>query len=121
VRKVCREKKVNQRSFGKRAVSDIVRYAYYIWNAIVPGKTPYALTWLRYTLFYILYPIGIIGELYIVWEAHTQMEYPLKYLTWMALAAYIPGGPTMYLHMIKQRKKVLGGGSKGVSSKKKAK
>ena len=103
-------------------MSDIVRYAYYICNALAPGKTPVALTWLRYSLFYILYPIGITGELFIVWEAHSHLEYPTKYWTWLALAAYLPGGPTMYLHMIKQRKKILGGGSKsGQSVKKKSK
>lgn len=32
------------------------------------------------------------------------------YACFLAIACYVPGLPELYLHMVKQRKKVLGGG-----------
>jgi very-long-chain (3R)-3-hydroxyacyl-CoA dehydratase len=81
------------------------------------------LTWLRYSLFAVLYPSGIIGEVgsllaalpavketgifsvalpnewNFVWNHHT--------LLLVALVMYIPGSYVMYNHMLKQRKKYL--------------
>ena len=39
---------------------EIVRYPYYFFQLL--GRVPYALLWLRYTLFYVLYPIGVASE-----------------------------------------------------------
>ena len=35
------------------------------------------------------------------------------YACFVAIACYVPGLPELYLHMVKQRKKVLGGGGGG--------
>ena len=48
------------------ALVEVPRYAFYM-AAIITGdatkKTPYPLFWLRYSLFAVLYPTGIFGEL----------------------------------------------------------
>lgn len=43
------------------------------------------------------------------------------YACFAAIACYVPGLPELYLHMIKQRKKVLGGAPAASSSGKKTK
>ncbi|PIO61579.1 tyrosine phosphatase-like protein, PTPLA, partial [Teladorsagia circumcincta] len=43
------------------SVTEVVRYSYYalgLFNAV-----PYFLTWIRYTFFIVLYPLGVTGEL----------------------------------------------------------
>lgn len=40
------------------------------------------------------------------------------YACFLAIACYVPGLPELYLHMVKQRKKVLGGGAPAASGKK---
>lgn len=40
---------------------EVPRYAFYAFNLL--GSVPYPLFWLRYSLFAILYPTGITGEL----------------------------------------------------------
>lgn len=43
------------------ALVEVPRYAFYAMNLL--GSVPYPLFWLRYSLFAILYPTGITGEL----------------------------------------------------------
>jgi very-long-chain (3R)-3-hydroxyacyl-CoA dehydratase len=40
------------------------------------------------------------------------------YACFLAIACYVPGLPELYLHMVKQRKKVLGGGNGAPAGKK---
>lgn len=103
--------------------AEITRYAYYGFNII--NFIPYIVTWARYTFFYILYPVGVSGELLVYWTSlgylgRTKMlsiEMPNKlnfsFSLWtvifLVMLVYIPFFPQMYMHMIHQRKKVLGG------------
>lgn len=100
---------------------EVPRYMYYALNLL--DEVPYPLTWLRYSLFAILYPTGITGELGCTYFAARFMlahaaepEYITRYswhglqLWWLLLfmtLMYIPGAPTMYLHMVAQRNKML--------------
>ena len=43
------------------ALSEVVRYPWYA--ATTAGVCPYWLTWLRYTMFIPLYPVGVAGEM----------------------------------------------------------
>ncbi len=43
------------------ALVEVPRYAFYAMNLL--GSVPYPLFWLRYSLFAVLYPTGITGEL----------------------------------------------------------
>ena len=87
---------------------------------------PYPLLWLRYSAFIVLYPVGVASEMAMVALAMPTIRknrplsihmpnawnFGLDYYVccWLGVAAYVPGLPELYLHMCKQRKKVLGGG-----------
>lgn len=105
---------------------EVPRYGYYLWSLLGGGSegVPAWLTWLRYSLFMVLYPTGISGEISCLWnslpfiKAHGIGEFGLPnphnvafsyYLTLWALlvAVYPPGSWVMFTHMLKQRRKVL--------------
>eukprot|EP00271_Cylindrocystis_brebissonii_P015549 TRINITY_DN38472_c0_g1_i1.p1 TRINITY_DN38472_c0_g1~~TRINITY_DN38472_c0_g1_i1.p1 ORF type:complete len:225 (-),score=34.55 TRINITY_DN38472_c0_g1_i1:467-1141(-) len=101
---------------------EIVRYGFFACKETF-GVTPKALLWLRYSLFYILYPAGIASELGLIWLALPFMParklytiempnafnfaFDYHWACWMALIAYVPVSPHMYLHMMGQRRKAL--------------
>lgn len=94
------------------SITEIIRYSYYASNLRAPGKVPYYLTWARYSLFFVLYPSGVMSEMFMIYLSLDEAEkivgvwYPwfLKAM----LLTYIPGFYMLYTYMIKQRKKVLG-------------
>ncbi|XP_014244310.1 very-long-chain (3R)-3-hydroxyacyl-CoA dehydratase hpo-8 [Cimex lectularius] len=104
------------------SLSEIVRYSFYTVN-LLTGSVPYFITWCRYTFFYILYPVGVSGELICSYyclqtlnesKAHyISPEYAtyFKYFLVAVMVTYIPGFPKMYYYMINQRRKVIGGSS----------
>jgi very-long-chain (3R)-3-hydroxyacyl-CoA dehydratase len=91
------------------SVTEFIRYSYYASNLF--SNPPYALIWMRYTLFYVLYPIGAGSEWWLVASNLKGLEGVYGSLIaghWIVLAIYVPGFYVMYTHMIKQRKKYLG-------------
>jgi very-long-chain (3R)-3-hydroxyacyl-CoA dehydratase len=103
------------------ACVEIPRYAFYTFKEL--GVELYPLTWLRYSLFSVLYPSGISGELMSIYVALPYIfergmytltmpnaynfSFDYGYAVLFAAAMYLPGSPFMYSHMVKQRKKVL--------------
>jgi len=104
------------------SVTEIIRYSYYFGNLI--EYIPYFLSWLRYSTFIVLYPIGITGELMCLYAAtkyarsnHDAWSYILPnkwnftfsyyYALITVMLLYIPLFPKLYLHMFSQRRKVL--------------
>lgn len=88
------------------ALVEVPRYLFYAVNLI--GNVPFPLFWLRYSLFAILYPSGISGEiLQIVTSLPVilRTSVPCWYATLFLLSLYLPGSPFMFLHMVTQRKK----------------
>ncbi len=93
---------------------EVPRYAFYV-VAIVTGdatkKTPYPLFWLRYSLFAVLYPTGITGELTVMRAASQDPIFvnvvghigAWIYSTGLPLI-YLPGSPFMIMNMIANRK-----------------
>lgn len=49
------------------SLSEIIRYPWYA--AQLKGTCPFWLTWLRYTMFIPLYPIGVLGEILSIYNA----------------------------------------------------
>eukprot|EP00117_Sycon_ciliatum_P011163 scpid77635/ scgid12757/ 3-hydroxyacyl-CoA dehydratase 2; Protein-tyrosine phosphatase-like member B len=97
---------------------DSVRYPYYFMSLL--GKPPYILTWLRYTSFIPLYPLGYLAELTTVyaamlkvWEtnqysftvAGTEINFYYLLLSYMAFSCF--GFFQNYSYMFSQRKKAL--------------
>jgi very-long-chain (3R)-3-hydroxyacyl-CoA dehydratase len=104
-------------------VTEIVRYTYYM-TSLVRG-IPYILQWARYTLFFVLYPLGVTGELLCVRAAlpyvyqrstwsyslpnSANISFQYYYALLIIMMSYVPLFPQLYFHMISQRKKVIGG------------
>ena len=98
---------------------EIFRYMFYA-SALVTGdatkKTPFPLFWLRYSLFAVLYPTGITGELTVFFAAAADSNCPpinfgsgtasLFNLTYSRLLpfVYLFGSPFMIMNMVANRK-----------------
>ncbi len=107
------------------SLTEVVRYSFYAMSLV--GMSVYPLTWLRYTLFIALYPLGVTGELLCAYSAlgPVKKERPFSMAlpnTWnftfdsyvvlvLIMLLYVPIFPSLYKHMFMQRRKVLGGGA----------
>lgn len=104
-------------------ITEIIRYAFYALNLI--GIESSIIVWLRYTLFIVLYPMGVTGELWCTYTALTRvgkermfsiampnrMNFTFDFYVFLILLmlSYIPIFPQLYFHMFAQRKKIIGG------------
>ncbi|XP_072175951.1 very-long-chain (3R)-3-hydroxyacyl-CoA dehydratase 2-like [Diadema setosum] len=104
-------------------ITEVIRYAFYVFALL--NRLPYVLMWLRYTLFIVLYPIGVTGELWTIYLALPyvkstglySLELPNDYnisfdyysVLIFLMILYIPIFPRLYSHMLRQRKKMLTG------------
>lgn len=104
------------------SVTEIIRYLYYTLNLV--GAVPYFLVWCRYTFFIILYPLGVTGELLCLYAAQNYVAnnnmwslsmpnflnatFSYNYFLLFVMFLYIPLFPQMYLHMLSQRRKIIG-------------
>ena len=86
-------------------ITEAIRYPFYALKEL--ADAPYALTWLRYTTFIVLYPLGVSSELAMVWLALPQlrstglwsapmpnmMNFDCQYYAFciIAMLAYAPG------------------------------
>ncbi|KAL6937978.1 hypothetical protein ACO0RG_004505 [Hanseniaspora osmophila] len=88
-------------------IAEIVRYLYYFYN-LVQNDPPVFLSILRYNLFWVLYPLGVGSELYIIYSSlDSAPSTGYKYFLIGSMLTYIPGFPILFTHMMKQRKKVM--------------
>lgn len=102
---------------------EVPRYLFYATKEL--SMTPNWLQWLRYSLFAVLYPTGISGELGCMYYAYLELmvskDTSLVFLSHTIAAVvltYIPGSPTMFMHMVQERRKVLGGAKKSTEKQK---
>lgn len=76
------------------SAADAIRYLYFA-TRLVGGHQYSNLTWLRYSAFYILYPVGIASEVGVVYETVSEawrLGYPSHAWAYIAAALlYIPG------------------------------
>jgi very-long-chain (3R)-3-hydroxyacyl-CoA dehydratase len=93
------------------SITEIVRYFFYAQSIVSKGEPPRALTWLRYNLFFVLYPLGVGSELAMIYlsldEAASKVGVWYKLFLVACMLTYIPGFPVLFGHMLKQRKKVM--------------
>lgn len=102
------------------ALVEVPRYLFYV-SALITGdatkKTPYPLFWLRYSLFAVLYPTGITGELTVFLAAAKDPDF-LIYLGegrqttmyWFIMSfpiIYAPGALPMIFNMAANRKSAM--------------
>lgn len=94
---------------------EVPRYAFYM-AALITGdatkKTPFPLFWLRYSLFAVLYPTGITGELTVFLKAAHDEDFgevfgpTLAYVVYAVVLPiiYLFGSPFMIMNMAGNRK-----------------
>ncbi|KAM6461604.1 very-long-chain (3R)-3-hydroxyacyl-CoA dehydratase 2 isoform 1-T1 [Liasis olivaceus] len=102
-------------------ITEIIRYSFYTFSLL--NHLPYLIKWARYTLFIILYPMGVTGELLTIYAAlpfvrrsglfsislPNKYNFSFDYYTFLILVmiSYIPIFPQLYFHMLHQRRKIL--------------
>ncbi|CCM05068.1 uncharacterized protein FIBRA_07274 [Fibroporia radiculosa] len=119
------------------SVTEVVRYTFYAFSLL--GSEPHVLLWLRYTLFYILYPTGAGSEAGLIYASLPSMPPSIPFLSsdwygWVLPLSWPLSTPrwietlhddlrcimfmvwwvglyVLYTYMIKQRRKVLGAGA----------
>jgi len=105
------------------ALTEVVRYSFYACSLV--GVTISALLYLRYTMFYILYPTGASSEAFLIYAVLPAsppypglqswlhgMWKPADYVRAGLFLIWWPCLYAMYTHMLSQRRKVLGHGNK---------
>jgi very-long-chain (3R)-3-hydroxyacyl-CoA dehydratase len=74
------------------SATEVVRYSYFVF--FLNGSVPGILTWLRYNGFFLLYPMGISSEMFLVYlsiEPASKRDPLLGYALWAVLGLYVPG------------------------------
>ncbi|KAK7422415.1 hypothetical protein QQX98_001694 [Neonectria punicea] len=90
------------------STTEVIRYSFFTLS--LSGVQPRFLAWLRYTTFYVLYPIGITSECALILQSieparALNPSYPL--VLYGILVIYVPGSFMLFTHMMKQRSKVM--------------
>lgn len=89
------------------ATTEIIRYLYFASYLRDARNVPRWLTWLRYLTFFVLYPVGVASELYLIYGAIAQNGTFGKVFLAAVMLSYIPGFPMLFSLMIKNRKRAL--------------
>lgn len=94
------------------STTEVIRYLFFALS-LSGGYEPALLQWLRYSGFYVLYPVGIsseLCELFFAFQlARKEDDIVRSAIIAVVMATYLPGAPKLYGHMMRQRRKVLGG------------
>ncbi|KAJ7680260.1 PTPLA-domain-containing protein [Mycena polygramma] len=99
------------------SITEIVRYSFYASNLL--GHEPPLLLYLRYTMFYVLYPVGASSEAFL---SYATLPFPSGIPTLRSFAGWSapeyaraglfliwwPSLYQLYTHMIVQRRRILG-------------
>jgi very-long-chain (3R)-3-hydroxyacyl-CoA dehydratase len=74
------------------SVTEVIRYSYFVLS--LSGYQPAFITWLRYNTFYVLYPLGISSECWMIYSAIEPARELRPEFAWalqLILFIYIPG------------------------------
>ncbi|CAG8973907.1 hypothetical protein HYALB_00003685 [Hymenoscyphus albidus] len=90
------------------SITEVIRYSYF--TLTLSGFSPAFMTWFRYNTFYVLYPLGISSECWLIWSAvepARAIAEPLAWLLQAILMVYVPGSYVLFSHMMAQRRKIM--------------
>lgn len=109
------------------SLAEVPHYLYY--TLTMMDRATYFLLFMRYSLFLVLYPMGISAELFCIysgihffkltkqWSIYMPNRVNFELIFYQILQAvivlYMVGSPYMYCHMWRQRQKYLGSKSNG--------
>ncbi|HUM51969.1 MAG TPA: protein tyrosine phosphatase-like domain-containing protein [Chitinophagales bacterium] len=80
-------------------IAEIIRSSYYL------KRQSNLITWSRYNAFIICYPIGVTSELYLIYSlAINKSKLSVTIALILLTIAYFIVFPSLYLHLLKQRK-----------------
>lgn len=83
------------------SVTEVIRYSYFVLT--LSGFSPSLISWLRYNTFYVLYPLGISSECYMIYktiEPASKIRKEYGWVLYSVLMIYIPGKETITLPII---------------------
>ncbi|KAI0259252.1 protein-tyrosine phosphatase-like protein, partial [Gloeopeniophorella convolvens] len=94
------------------AITEVIRYAFYAAGLL--GVEPAPLLWARYSAFFVLYPTGAGSEALVARATLPPLRDIASWDTWALVrgalfVAWWPGLYPMYMHMVRQRRKIFGG------------
>ncbi|TVY85806.1 putative very-long-chain (3R)-3-hydroxyacyl-CoA dehydratase [Lachnellula willkommii] len=92
------------------SVTEVIRYSFFTFS--LSGYSPALVSWLRYNMFFVLYPLGISSECWLIYSAigparEVRVEY--AWVLQLILLVYVPGSYILFTHMMAQRRKVMRG------------
>ncbi|KAK2871933.1 hypothetical protein FQN49_002692 [Arthroderma sp. PD_2] len=90
-------------------VTECIRYGFFVFQISGQG-IPKFMLWLRYNTFFVLYPVGISSECFLIYLTVTNATSLLSVLRLafvVILLVYIPGSYVLFTHMMAQRRKVM--------------
>uniref|UniRef100_A0ACD5VIV0 Uncharacterized protein n=1 Tax=Avena sativa TaxID=4498 RepID=A0ACD5VIV0_AVESA len=104
------------------SITEVIRYSFFAIKETF-GSEPFWILWLRYSTFLVLYPIGFLGEVGLIFIAMPSMKASGKYclripnkwnlsfdyhnMSAVLMTLYVPGFPYLFCYMLAKRKKVL--------------
>lgn len=99
------------------SVTEIIRYSYFmVSEQRLRTGVPEWLVWLRYSAFFLMYPLGIGSEWVLLLKAsfaagvgEGEWAVVVQWALWGVLAVYVPGSYVLFTHMMAQRRKVMRG------------
>lgn len=92
------------------SVTEVIRYSFFV--ITLSGYSPGFISWLRYNAFFVLYPVGISSECYLIYQAiqpAKQIRQEYAWVLQLILFIYIPGSYILFTHMMAQRRKIMRG------------
>lgn len=95
------------------AVTEVIRYNYYAANMSTSRRPSPLLSWLRYTAFIVLYPLGLFCEASIFLGNYDRFvgsfggSLVAVVVFYGLMSLYVPGFYLLYTHMLRQRRKAL--------------
>ncbi|KAG5362137.1 putative very-long-chain (3R)-3-hydroxyacyl-CoA dehydratase [Yarrowia sp. C11] len=89
------------------SITEVIRYSFYALNLAGWGVPDWH-QWIRYNFFLVLYPLGVSGEMKLMWNAIPYARVDQPYFAMFLKAAMVIwpiGLYILYSHMLKQRSK----------------
>ncbi|KAI1433413.1 tyrosine phosphatase-like protein [Xylaria sp. CBS 124048] len=92
------------------SITEVIRYSFFALT--LSGWQPSALHWLRYHAFFVLYPLGISSEAWLIWRAIAPANATGHAVYASTLWSYVvfvypPAAYILYTHMMSQRHKIF--------------
>ena len=70
------------------SLTEVIRYSFYACSLL--GKEPYTLLWLRYTTFFVLYPIGAGSEAFVNYATLPRSNPVPSFSSWALGSVWTP-------------------------------